>query len=439
MFLYNLRLAFRSLRRNPVLTAVLITAIALGICVSTTFVALRHLFGKNPLPGVSHTLFYVRLDAWDPKQPYPSPGNDPNAIPTQLTHKDMRALMRSGISTRQTGLYQTTFFVFPDPKIGKPYSSAVRMTFADFFTMFRAPFQYGGPWDKAAEDKPEQVVVIDQATNNRVFRGENSVGRVIRIGDRDFKVAGVLAAWRPNVRVYDMTGGLNNAPEPIYMPFNFTLPMRIGTTGNSDGWSSEPINSFEDFLNSEQVWLQYWVELPTAAKEAEYRDFLRNYINDQKKLGRFQRPLHFELTDVAETMDVFGAVPPAVKSMSVVSLLFLIVCSMNLIGLLLGKFLARVPEVSVRRALGASRWQVFVQHIVECEVVGIAGGAAGLLLSVGILRLIGKFVPNGDFIALDGEMVLVSVLLSLVAGLIAGLYPSWRACSVVPAMQLKLQ
>jgi putative ABC transport system permease protein len=83
---------------------------------------------------------------------------------------------------------------------------------------------------------------------------------------------------------------------------------------------------------------------------------------------------------------------------------------------------------------------VFWQHVVECELVGIAGGAIGLLLSLGVLKLIAKAIPNGtDVIHMDGEMVVLSIVLSLVAGLLAGIYPSWRVCSVPPAMQLKIQ
>src|SRR5258705_56207 len=64
MLLYQIRIALKSLRRSPVLTALLIAAIAVGICVSTTFVALRHMLGKDPLPGASLTLYHVRLDSW---------------------------------------------------------------------------------------------------------------------------------------------------------------------------------------------------------------------------------------------------------------------------------------------------------------------------------------------------------------------------------------
>ena len=162
-------------------------------------------------------------------------------------------------------------------------------------------------------------------------------------------------------------------------------------------------------------------------------------MQEQKKIGRFARPIDNRVTSIPDLIKEFQIMPRQVSAMATVSLLFLAVCSLNLVGLLLGKFLARIPEVSVRRALGASRFQVFWQHIVECEVIGVIGGSIGLLLSVGILRLISKTMPNGDFIALDGQMIVASVFLSLVAGLLAGLYPAWRVCTVPPAMQLKLQ
>jgi putative ABC transport system permease protein len=436
MLLYNIRIAIKSLRRNPVLTSLLIGAIALGICVATTFIALRHIMEKDPLPGKSRTLFYVRMDNWDPQRAYVA--EDPKSLPTQINYRDMRGLMASNIPTRQTGTYRTRFFIHPDPKIGRPYAENIRLVFSDFFTMFNVPFQYGGPWDKAADAKPEQVIVIDQATNQKLFAGANSVGRTVRIDERNYKVVGVLAPWKPSLRFYDMTQGPSQV-EPVYMPFNFTPILEIRTFGNSDGWKGIDGTGYAAYLNGEQVWIQFWAELPTLEKQAAYREFVNNYVRDQKKLGRFQRPLHTEVTAMPDLMTELQAVPPAIRSLSIVSVLFLIVCSLNLVGLLLGKFLARIPEVSVRRALGASRLQVFWQHVVECELVGIAGGIIGLTLSIGMLKLIAKNLPNGDIVHLDAEMILVSLFLSLVAGLMAGIYPSWRVCSVAPAMQLKVQ
>jgi putative ABC transport system permease protein len=349
MLLYNVRIAFKSLRRNPVLTLLLISAIALGICVSTTFVALRHIFEKDPLPGKSQTLFYVRMDNWDPQRAYVA--EDPASLPTQITYRDARVLLKSNIPTRQTASFKTRAFVHPDPKIGRPFSNDIRVVSNDFFSMFNVPFRYGGPWTDAADAKPEQVIVIAHAMNEKLFGGENSLGRSVRIDQRTFKVVGVLAPWRPSVKFYDMSQSPAAALEDIFMPFEFAPILELNTSGNSDGWKGGCCNTYAEFLDSESVWLQFWVELPTAEKQAAYRQLVDNHVRDQKKVGRFQRPLHTSVTALPELMQEFGAVPQAVKSMSIVSLLFLTVCSLNLVGLLLGKFLARIPEVSVRRAL----------------------------------------------------------------------------------------
>lgn len=437
MLLYNIRMAAKSLRRNPYLTALLFAAIALGICISTTFTTLRHAFAKDPLPGHSSRLLYVRMDNWDPAQPYP--GDDPKSLPPQISYRDMQELMKSKIPARQTGSFSSRLFITPDPKVAKPYQENVRLVFSDFFPMFEVPFQYGGGWDRRADAKPEPVAVIDDATNKKLFGGVNSVGKTVRIDDRDFKVAGVIAPWRPTVRYFDPNGNFVAPPEAIFLPFTFTPLMKIRTGGNSDGWRSYTINSFEEFLNAADIdWIQFWVEVPKERQHA-YREFIDNYVREQKKHGRFERPLNNRVTNLMETMGDFKIVQPQMSAMAAVSILFLTVCSLNLVGLLLGKFLARAPEVSVRRALGASRWQIFLQHIVECEVVGVIGGAAGMILSIGVLAFLSKVLPGNIPVRLDGQMVVAAVFLSLVAGFVAGVYPAWRICTLPPAMQLKLQ
>ena len=100
MFTYHLKIAIASLRRNPILTGLLIAAIALGICVSTSFVTLRHLFTKDPLPGKSDQVFYVQLDSWSPNEPYRE--DDPELLPDQVTYRDARGLRNSTIPARQT-------------------------------------------------------------------------------------------------------------------------------------------------------------------------------------------------------------------------------------------------------------------------------------------------------------------------------------------------
>jgi putative ABC transport system permease protein len=107
------------------------------------------------------------------------------------------------------------------------------------------------------------------------------------------------------------------------------------------------------------------------------------------------------------------------------------------------KFLARSAEVGVRRALGARRIDIFLQHVIECEIVGLLGGALGIVLSIGGLAILNGWMKTvltrGDFFQIDFPMTLLAVGLSLMAGLIAGVYPAWRICRIVPAIHLKVQ
>jgi putative ABC transport system permease protein len=123
--------------------------------------------------------------------------------------------------------------------------------------------------------------------------------------------------------------------------------------------------------------------------------------------------------------------------------LFLVVCCLNLTGLLLGKFLAKAGVLGVHRALGAPRSSIFLQRLVECELVGLAGGLVGLGLAALALQWIDKLAPDGPvpdgMFAASGYTFVVALALALVAGLVSGLYPAWRACRIPPAMQLKLQ
>lgn len=435
---YQLRMAGKSLRRTPGHTAIVAGGIALGVAVSTVFATVRHSFAKDPIPEKSDALYYVRLDSWGPDEPYPGGGP-----PTQITYQDMSNLMRSDIPVRQSGMFKSFLYVFPDPKMARPQKEIVRMCFGDFFTMFQVPFRYGGPWDRKADEKAAQVVVLGKQMNDRLFGGENSVGRTLRIENREFQVVGVLDEWKPSIKFYDLTQNYVQAPEQIYIPFSLAVPMQPPIAGNDDGWKNQEVPGFAGKLVSESVWIQFWVELPSAEHVARYKAFVDAYTLEQKKLGRFARPLNNRVQTIAEWMAERQVVPKQTTAMLAVSLLFLLICALNLIGLLLGKFLARAPEIGVRRAMGARRLDVFVQHIVECEMVALAGGAIGLVLALGGLWVVNLWTKaitqRADFFQIDWKMAGFAAVAALAAGLVAGVYPALRVCRIPPATHLRMQ
>jgi len=179
--------------------------------------------------------------------------------------------MRSDIPVRQSGMFKSFLYIFPDPKMARPQKEIVRLCFADFFTMFQVPFRFGGPWDARADEKAEQVIVLGKEMNDRLFGGADSVGRTLRIENRDFRVVGVLDEWKPSIKFYDLTTNYMQAPEQIYMPFSLVVAMQPPIAGNEDAWKNQEAPGFAGKLVSESIWIQFWVELPTADHLARTR------------------------------------------------------------------------------------------------------------------------------------------------------------------------
>ena len=134
------------------------------------------------------------------------------------------------------------------------------------------------------------------------------------------------------------------------------------------------------------------------------------------------------------------------KAMLALAFAFLAVCLVNTLGLLLAKFLNAAPAAGVRRALGASRRDIFWQHLTEAGVVAFAGGVAGGLLGfAGIWALrawYGSFVDDAvRALPFDPVSFLIAVAIAFGTGLLAGLYPAWRTAvgRAVPASYLKVQ
>jgi len=444
MFSYDLRLALDSLRRNPGLSSLMVLAIALGIAVCTVTFTIYHAMATNPIPEKSDRLHAVTLDTWSTERPYDE--EKPDVPPQLLTYRDATALYAAKAAARSLVMYKSGALLLPERVGVKPFNATLRVASHEFFLMFDVPFQYGQGWDAAADQGPEPVVVLSHETNEKVFGGENSVGSTIRLGKVEYRVVGVLQPWAPSPKFFDLNNGSFEDPEEAYVPYGWGKALELPVYGNTNCWKPEIGETYADFLNSECVWLQFWAELPTTVDREKFQAFVDNYARSQKALGRMPRPLNNRLYDVGQWLDRNEVVQRDNRVLIGIALLFLGVCLVNVVGLLLAKFLNAAPLTGLRRALGASRRDIVRQHMTEVVLIGLAGGVLGLLLAMGglagIRALYGSDFDRGAYERLteiDPVVVLVTLGLSLLAGAVAGLYPSWRIGRTAPAIYLKTQ
>lgn len=454
MSMYYIRLALKSFQRTPGLTALMVCAMALGIAVCVMTMTVYHAMSGNPIWWKNDRLYAVTMDNWDPVEPYDR--KYPAQPPPQLTYQDAMYLLGSKIPERKIVSYAMQSVVTGGVAQRKPSPALTRATPADFFAMFDVPFLYGSAWDPTADQNAVPVTVISKEENEKLFGGVNSVGRTIRWNDHEVRIVGVLDAWFPKPRFYDLNNGAFSPPDDVYIPLSWSIALEQAPSGgNSSCWRPETINTFKDYLASDCVWTQMWVELPDTASRERMQQLLQGYWAEQRKAGRFGRPRNNRLTNVEQWLKDQGVVQNDNRMLVGISFAFLAVCLLNTVGILLAKFLNSAAIAGVRRALGASRRQIFMQHLVEVGVLAIAGALLGLVLGALGLWGVHALYTNGNIVGsvagsagrggyqelthFDLASVFWAVVLAIVSAVAAGLYPAWRIGRVSPAVYLKSQ
>lgn len=432
MFGYYLQMALRSLKRSPVLTTLMVLAVGLGIGASMSMLTVLHVMSGDPLPGRSALLFrpYLNPLPLDFKQSRFGP--DPSI---KMTWPDAMALLQARKGVRQAAMAEGRALISSNNPDVRPRNASVEFTTGDFFAMFGVPMLDGQAWSATDDAQRARVMVLSQSLAQRLLGNGHAVGQSVNLDGHDFRVVGVVQDWKPRPRFYaDAQAKLYSGSDDAFVPLSTAMDLKLGVNSTS-GWGND-----NDSLTSPTVsWLQFWVQLQTPAQVTNYRRFLHDYAAQQKASGAYQRPpADARLYGMMAWLDHLNLVPDDVRLQSWLALGFLFVCMVNIVALLLAKYLRRANEISVRRALGARRGDIFVQFGIESALIGLAGGALGLCIAeIGLWSIRQRPDDYAHMARMDPSMLLGTFLLAVLASVLAGLLPAWRACRVAPALQLK--
>jgi putative ABC transport system permease protein len=436
---YYIDLAVRSLKRSRGLTLLMILTVGFGVAASMVTYSVFRAVSGDPIPWKSAQLYVPQIEVWGPKgHGGPGDNGDPEDA---LDYTDAIALMRDHRAKYQSAMYMITPSVVPAEAGKHPINVEGHAVFNEFFSMTDAPFEYGSGWAAADDEQRAAVAVISDKINQKLFGGANSVGKIVDIDGKDYRIVGVLKKWSPQPRFYDVvnTGGFTTNADDLFIPFMRAIDMGIMNDGNTNCSETPAQSGFKGLQQSTCIWISYMVQLDSASDAAAFKQYLDGYASEQQHSGRFNWAPNNRLRNLPAWLDAQKVVPKDTEVSLLVAIGLLMVCLVNTAGLLLAKFLRRSNEIGVRRAIGAPRAAIYAQFMVEAGIVGLSGGVLGLVLTGIGIQGVGWVLPKdiANLAHLDFQLLLLTLVVAVVSTMLAGIYPTFRASRVQPAWQLK--
>ncbi len=428
----DLRYALRGLRKSPGFAAAAIATLALGIGANAAIFALVDRVLLRALP-IRDPQQLVLFRSEGPRQGHAwSDGDDASSLSYPL-YRDLLEPATRAFS----GLIGELPFDASIAARGETERAAGELVTGNYFGVLGVPPALGRVL--GADDDRTQgghpVAVLSHGYWQRRFGGDPSVlDKPLIVNGQPLTVVGVAAA---------SFGGIQaGRPADVFVPMMMKPQMTPFWNGLDD---------------PKDYWLQIVGRLKPGVSIAEaerslapaYRATLEDLLprmtgwDDVRKKEFLNKKLQLLPGARGRLVLQQGVRKPLVSLMGLVFLVLMIACS-NLAGLLAARGAARQREYGIRLAIGAGRAQLLRQSVVECLVFSLAGGALGLLFASWVLNALQSALPTGAELRqvaaqIDPRVLGFGALVSVLAGVLFGVGPAYRAARLDPARTLRGQ
>jgi putative ABC transport system permease protein len=398
--------ALGALRANKLRSMLTMLGIVIGVGAVIAMIALGNGAQQqvnDRIKALGTTLLTVQ-----PGQQRMGGGFASEADRARLTMKDARALEEranniAAVQPQMSRNFQVQFR-------NKNTNVRVLGTTANYPQVRNYKMEFGRMFTPAEDNAKERVAILGPAvlTNLEVMNPEAIIGEPIRIRGIQFTVVGVLASKGSGT-------GFGNPDEQVLIPLQ-TARYRI--------FGNDRLQEIGVLAKSEEG-------IPLAMAD------IQKILRREHKL-RANRPDDFQirnqsdfLTNLAETTQVFTLLLAGIAAVS------LIVGGIGIMNIMLVSVTERTREIGVRKALGATRWNILFQFLIEAVVLCLLGGAIGVALGTGGAEFLNRTFNWTTKVA--PESIGLAFGFSAAVGLVFGVWPARRAAKLDPILALRYE
>ena len=397
----NIRFALRQLRKSPGFTFVAVLTLALGIGANTAIFSVIYAVLLRPLPYPESERLMIVTET------------DANQPQISVSFPDYVDWKRDNTTFEEIAISRRESFSLSGLQGRVPEQISGGLVTANFFKVIGLEPQLGRVFTEE-EDRVggPMVAVISDRLWRRVFsRDPNVLGRAVNFGNEPYTIVGVMPPQMSSPRTVE-----------VWFP--------VMRRTDNPGWQTR----------DNHPGLYGWGRLKEGVtRDAAFNDLKQIAARLAKQYPDSNSAVSVTVTPLLENQvgDYRGSLT---LLLGAVGLVLLIACA-NLANLLTARGAARQREFAVRAAVGASRWQIVRQLLIESLVLALFGGSLGLWLAAWgrdlLIALSPPGVPRFQDLPLDGWVLSFSLALSVITSLLFGL---WPACHMSrPDIQLALK
>ncbi|HEY1174276.1 MAG TPA: ABC transporter permease [Verrucomicrobiae bacterium] len=327
-------------------------------------------------------------------------------------------------------------------------------TWPDALALNEHVVEHGRMFNELEDDEARSVCVIGTGIRDQLFgdpekvgREINPVGEIVNINGQPFTIIGMfqhyeseqarkerelakLAPPSPNGKKAEASRGGGNRSRgghfvfrlknnTVYIPLR-TMQVKFRSAAGVGGTADYRLTTLQMKVPN--------IELLEAGLQQVRNVMLMTHKGIEDFTFRTQEDTAAEITKTIQNARASGGI---------IAVISLIVGGIGIMNIMLASISERIREIGIRKAMGATTIDVFVQILVESIVIAVVGGVAGLFASYGLVYAIATFTPSDNSPIITTSAMLMAFACSAGVGVLAGLFPAFKASRLHPIQALK--